>query len=126
MMAHELAHVKHHDTLIMTLTATIAGAISMLANFGFLFGGNRENNNPLGFVGVIVAMIVAPLAAMLVQMAISAPANCRRPHGRGDLRQPMCGSPRPLPNWSGGAHRIVNAEAEANPATPPTSSSSIP
>ena len=71
MMAHELAHVENRDTLTMTITATIAGAISMLANFAFFFGGNRDNNNPLGFVGVLVAMIVAPLAAMLVQMAIS-------------------------------------------------------
>ncbi|MBL3684118.1 M48 family metalloprotease [Sinorhizobium meliloti] len=55
----------------MTLTATLAGAISMLGNFAFFFGGNRENNNPLGFIGVLIAMIVAPLAAMLVQMAIS-------------------------------------------------------
>ena len=70
-MAHELAHVQNRDTLIMTITATLAGAISMLGNFAFFFGGNRDNNNPLGFVGVLVAMIVAPLAAMLVQMAIS-------------------------------------------------------
>ena len=70
-MAHELAHVQHRDTLTMTITATLAGAISMLGNFAFFFGGNRDNNNPLGFVGVLVAMIVAPLAAMLVQMAIS-------------------------------------------------------
>lgn len=73
-MAHELAHVQNRDTLTMTLTATLAGAISMLGNFAFLFGGNRENNNnnnPLGFVGVLIAMIVAPMAAMLVQMAIS-------------------------------------------------------
>ena len=69
-MAHELAHVKNRDTLTMTIAATIAGAISMLANFAFFFGGNR-NNNPLGFVGVILAAITAPLAAMLIQMAIS-------------------------------------------------------
>ena len=65
------AHVKNRDTLTMTITATIAGAISMLANFAFFFGGNRDNNNPLGIVGVLVAAIVAPIAAMLVQMAIS-------------------------------------------------------
>lgn len=71
-MAHELAHVENRDTLTMTVTATLAGAISMLSNFAFLFGGNRDDrNNPLGFVGVLIAMIVAPLAAMLVQMAIS-------------------------------------------------------
>ncbi|MQT13447.1 zinc metalloprotease HtpX [Segnochrobactrum spirostomi] len=116
-MAHELAHVKHHDTLIMTLTATIAGAISMLANFGFLFGGNRENNNPLGFVGVIVAMIVAPLAAMLVQMAISR----TREYAADRMGAEICGNPMwlasALAKLERGAHRIVNAEAEANPAT---------
>jgi heat shock protein HtpX len=70
-MAHELAHVQNRDTLTMTITATLAGAISMLGNFAFFFGGNRENNNPLGFIGVLIAMIVAPFAAMLVQMAVS-------------------------------------------------------
>ncbi len=70
-MAHELAHIQNRDTLTMTITATLAGAISMLGNFAFFFGGNRENNNSFGFIGTLVAMIVAPLAAMLVQMAIS-------------------------------------------------------
>ena len=68
-MAHELAHIKNRDTLTMTLTATLAGAISMLANFAFFFRGNRDN--PLGFIGTILMMILAPMAAMLVQMAIS-------------------------------------------------------
>ena len=72
MMAHELGHVKNRDTLTMTITATIAGAVSMLANFALFFGGSsRDNNNPLGFVGVLVAALVAPLAAMMVQMAVS-------------------------------------------------------
>ena len=70
-MAHELAHVEHRDTLTMTITATLAGAISMLANFALLLRRQRDNNNPLGFVGVLAAMIVAPLAAMMVQMAVS-------------------------------------------------------
>ena len=68
-MAHELAHVKNRDTLIMTITATIAGALSMLANFAMFFGNNR--NNPLGIVGVLLVAILAPLGAMIVQMAIS-------------------------------------------------------
>jgi heat shock protein HtpX len=68
-MAHELAHVKNRDTLTMTIAATIAGAIAMLANFALFFGGNR--NNPLGIVGVLLAAITAPIAAMLIQMAIS-------------------------------------------------------
>ena len=70
-IAHELAHIRNRDTLIMTVTATIAGAISMLANFAFFFGGSRENNSPLGLIGVLLAAITAPFAAMLVQMAIS-------------------------------------------------------
>lgn len=67
-MAHELAHIKNRDTLLMTITATLAGAISMLANFGFFFGGRREGGSPL--TGLLM-MILAPMAAMLVQMAIS-------------------------------------------------------
>src|SRR5215218_6207837 len=71
-VAHELAHVKNHDTLTMTITATIAGAISMLAQFGMFFGGgHRENNHGLGIVGSLLMVILAPIAAMLVQMAIS-------------------------------------------------------
>jgi heat shock protein HtpX len=70
-MAHELAHIENRDTLTMTITATLAGAISMLGNFAFFFGGNRENNNPLGGLGTLFAIIVAPLAAMIVQMAVS-------------------------------------------------------
>ncbi|MEM9222932.1 MAG: zinc metalloprotease HtpX [Pseudomonadota bacterium] len=113
-MAHELAHVKNRDTLIMTITATIAGAISMLANFAFLFGRNR--GNPLGIVGVIAAMVVAPLAAMLVQMAISR----TREYAADKLGGEICGQPLWLANAlakleSGRA--IPNQEAEAVPAT---------
>jgi heat shock protein HtpX len=68
-MAHELAHIRNHDTTIMTITATFAGAISMLANFALFFGGNR--NNPLGLIGTLALMILAPLGAALVQMSIS-------------------------------------------------------
>lgn len=67
-MAHELTHVKNRDTLISTLSATVAGAISALAQFGMFFGGDRERPN---FVVQLVIMILAPLAAMLIQMAIS-------------------------------------------------------
>ena len=71
-LAHELAHVKNRDTLTMTITATIAGAISMLAQFGMFFGGgHRENNNGMGIVGSLLLVILAPIAAMIVQMAIS-------------------------------------------------------
>ena len=63
-MAHELAHIKNRDTLIMTITATLAGAISMLAQFGMFFGGNSRNN-PLGMIGTLAMVILAPMAAML-------------------------------------------------------------
>ena len=71
MLAHELGHIKHRDTLLMTITATIAGAISMLANFGFYFGGRSNNNGNIGFIGSLLLLILGPLAAGLVQMAIS-------------------------------------------------------
>jgi heat shock protein HtpX len=70
-IAHELAHVKNRDTLTMTITATLAGAISMLANFGLWFGGSNSRNNPMGAIGTILLVILAPIAAMLVQFAIS-------------------------------------------------------
>src|ERR1700704_2382162 len=73
-IAHELAHIKNRDTLTMTITATIAGAISMIAQFGLFFGGgHRDNNNGggPGIIGTLAMVILAPIAAMLVQMAIS-------------------------------------------------------
>src|SRR5690606_36604975 len=76
-MAHELAHIRNRDTLIMTVAATVAGAITLFANmmqFSMLFGGGRrdgEGAGPLGIIGALAAIILAPLAAMLVQMAIS-------------------------------------------------------
>jgi len=114
-MAHELAHVKNHDTLIMTITATIAGAISMLANFAFFFGGNR--NNPLGIVGMLLMMIVAPMAAMVVQMAISR----TREYAADRMGAQICGEPMwlasALAKIAGGVKRIHNPDAEHNPAT---------
>jgi heat shock protein HtpX len=86
-MAHELAHIKNRDTLIMTITATIAGAISMLANFAMFFGNNR--NNPLGIVGVLITIIVAPFAAMIVQMAISR----TREYAADRMGAQICGNP---------------------------------
>jgi heat shock protein HtpX len=116
-MAHELAHVQNRDTLTMTITATLAGAISMLGNFAFFFGGNRENNNPLGFVGVLVAIIVAPLAAMMVQMAISR----TREYAADRRGAEIAGNPlwlsSALAKIATAAGRIVNEDAERNPAT---------
>ncbi len=73
-LAHELAHVRNRDILIASVAATIAGAISFIATmarWGAMFGGSDEDNNPAGLVGVLVASIVAPLAAMVMQMAVS-------------------------------------------------------
>ena len=116
-MAHELAHVQNRDTLTMTITATLAGAISMLGNFAFFFGGNRENNNPLGFIGVLVAVIVAPLAAMMVQMAISR----TREYSADRRGAEICGDPLWLSSALGKIARNVdqihNQDAERNPAT---------
>lgn len=116
-MAHELAHVKNHDTLIMTMTATIAGAISMLANFGMFFGGNRDNNNGMGAIGTILLVILAPLAAMIVQMAISR----TREYSADRDGALICGRPLALATAlnkiSGAAHHIENDTAERNPAT---------
>lgn len=114
-MAHELAHVKNRDTLIMTITATIAGALSMLANFALFFGNNR--NNPMGIIGTILIMILAPMAAMLVQMAISR----TREYGADAGGAEICGNPmwlaRALEKLERGAQAIDNDKAEDNPAT---------
>ena len=117
-MAHELAHIKNRDTLTMTVTATIAGAVGILANiasFQMLFGDNR--NNPLGIVGVIATMILAPLAATLVQMAISR----AREYEADELGARICGEPLWLADALAGlsrdAARIDNRHAEKNPAT---------
>lgn len=116
-MAHELAHVKHRDTLVMTMTATIAGAISMLANFGVFFGGSRDRNNPLGAVGTILMLILAPLAAMLVQMAISRTREYGADRGGAEISGNPMALASALSKISGAAHRIENPTAEANPAT---------
>lgn len=114
-MAHELAHVKNRDTLIMTVTATIAGAISMLANFALFFGG--RDRGPLGAVGAIAIMILAPVAAALVQMAISR----TREYDADKTGAEICGQPQwlasALDKIQRGAARIDNDAAERNPAT---------
>jgi heat shock protein HtpX len=115
-IAHELAHIKNHDTLTMTITATIAGAISMIAQFGMFFGGHRNNNGP-GIIGSIVMMIAAPFAAMLVQMAISR----TREYAADNLGARICGNPMwlasALSRIENAAHQVPNPEAERNPAT---------
>ncbi len=113
-MAHELAHIRNYDTLIMTVTATFAGAISMLANFALLFGRGRNGMNP---IALIAMMILAPLAAALVQMAISR----SREYEADRVGAEICGNPlwlaAALRRIQGFAARIDNNAAERNPAT---------
>ena len=114
-LAHELAHIKNRDTLIMTVTATLAGALGMLANFGLFFGSNRDN--PLGAIGTILMVILAPLAAMLVQFAISR----TREYGADRAGAEICGHPQwlasALQKIQSRAQRVDNVQAERNPAT---------
>lgn len=110
-MAHELAHVGNRDTLTMTITATIAGAIGMLANFALFFGRDRN-----GLIGSLAIMIIAPFAAGLVQMAIS-----RSREYVADARgAEICGNPlwlaSALEKIERGARASVNVQAERNPA----------
>ncbi|WP_416899792.1 MAG: zinc metalloprotease HtpX [Minwuia sp.] len=118
-MAHELAHVKNRDTLTMTITATIAGAIGMLANFAMfagMFGGNNRDN-PLGGIGTILVALLAPVAAMLVQMAISR----TREYSADRAGAEICGNPlwlaSALEKLEAHARGIDNNRAERNPAT---------
>ena len=111
-MAHELAHVKNRDTLVMTMVATIAGAISMLANFGMIFRGDSRS---AGIAGLL-AVLVAPFAAMLVQMAISR----SREFGADAVGAQIAGNTRGLASAlakiAGPAARIPNRTAQRNPA----------
>jgi heat shock protein HtpX len=118
-IGHELGHVRNHDTLTMTITATIAGAISMLAQFGMFFGGRRNNNGGLGIVGSLLMLVLAPLAAMIVQMAISR----TREYTADNLGARISGRPDALAaalvKISRMAQAVPNDTAEAHPATAP-------
>jgi heat shock protein HtpX len=116
-MAHELAHVKNRDTLIMTISATVAGAIASLAQFGFLFGGRgSERPNP---VVMIATALIAPLAAAVIQMAISR----SREYEADRIGAEICGQPLALASAlakiAGGVSHIPNEDAERHPATAP-------
>ena len=114
-MAHELAHIKNRDTTIMVVAATFAGAISMLANFAMFFGGRRNNN--MGLIGLIAMMILAPLAASLIQMAISRSREYIADRAGAEI----CGNPlwlaSALKSIQGFASKIDNHGAERNPST---------
>jgi heat shock protein HtpX len=116
-IAHELAHIKNRDTLIMTITATIAGAISMLAQFGMFFGGNRDSNSGgLGIIGTLAMVILAPIAAMLVQMAISRTREYAADDMGGRISRPEWLASA-LAKLDAAAHAIPNEDAERHPAT---------
>ena len=116
-MAHELAHVKNRDTLTMTVTATVAGAIAALANFALFFGGGDEEERPGGIIGALALMILAPMAAGLVQMAISR----AREYEADRVGAEIAGDPQALAaaleKIEGYSKRIVNTTAERNPAS---------
>jgi heat shock protein HtpX len=116
-MAHELAHVKNRDTLTMTVTATIAGAITTLANFALFFGGNRDGNGGGNIIASLAMMVLAPMAAALVQMAISR----GREYEADRVGAEILGRPEALASAlakiSNGAARIPNETAEMHPET---------
>ncbi len=119
-ISHELAHIRNRDTLLMTVTATIAGAISMLAQFGVFFGGAHRDSNEnsgMGVIGTLLMVVLAPLAAMLVQMAISR----TREYAADNMGAHISGNPEPLASAlakiDAAAHEIENVHAEQNPAT---------
>jgi heat shock protein HtpX len=116
-MAHELAHIKNRDTLIMTISATLAGAISTLAQFGFFFGG-RDGERPNPIVMLATALL-APLAAMIIQMAVSR----SREYEADRIGAEICGQPMALASAlakiSGSVAHIPNPDAERHPATAP-------
>ena len=114
-LAHELSHVRHRDILTSTITASIAGAISTLANFGMFFGGrNNDNRNPLV---ALVVLILAPIAAVLIQLAISRGREYEADRGGAELS----GDPRALADALAKIDRYAKGlpleTAEAHPAT---------
>lgn len=114
-VAHEMAHIKNRDTLIMTITAAIAGAISMLANFAMFFGGSRDRG--MGPIAVLLMAILAPLAAMLVQMAISRTREYEADRIGAEISGDPMALASALKKIAGGSKRITNYAAENNPAT---------
>jgi heat shock protein HtpX len=116
-IAHELAHIKNRDTLTMTVAATIAGAIGFLANFAFFFGGSTQNGERTNPLAAILVAILAPLAATLVQMAISR----TREYSADRLGAEICGEPgwlaRALQRIEQIATGRVMPTAERNPAS---------
>jgi heat shock protein HtpX len=115
-MAHELSHVKHRDILISTISATIAGAISSLAQFGMLFGGSRDGERANPIVSIIV-MILAPIAAMLIQMAISRAREFEADRGGAEISGDPNALADALAKIDAYARGIPMQTAEAHPET---------
>ena len=114
-LAHELSHVRHRDILTSTITASIAGAIATLANFGMFFGGrNNDNRNPLV---ALVVLILAPIAAVLIQLAISRGREYEADRGGAELS----GDPHALADALAKIDRYAKGlpleTADAHPAT---------
>ncbi len=116
-MAHELAHVKNRDTLTMTVTATVAGAIAALANFALFFGGGDDRERPGGIIGTLALMILAPMAAGLVQMAISRSREYEADRVGAEIADDPHALAAALQKIEGHARQIVNTTAERNPAS---------
>lgn len=118
-IAHELAHIRNHDTLLMTVTATLAGAIGMLAQFGFLFGGRSSDGrrNPFGPIGAILLMVVGPIAAMVVQMAISRAREYEADRVGAEIAGDPQGLASALQRLEAGKAGRINHAAEAHPAS---------
>ncbi len=117
-IAHELAHIKNRDTLTMTIAATIGGAISMLANFGMLFGGgNRDGNRGFGIIGTLLMVFLAPLAAGVIQMAISRSREYEADKLGAYISQRPLWLASALQKISQAAAQIPYGRAERNPST---------
>ncbi len=116
-MAHELAHVKHRDILISTISATLAGAISALANFGMFFGGRDEDGRPINPLAGILLAFLSPLAAMLIQMAISRTREFGADRGGAEISGDPLALASALQKIDAYARGIPMATAEAHPET---------
>lgn len=115
-VAHELAHIKNRDTLTMTITATLAGAISALAQFGLFFGGGNNRDNPLGGIGALLMVFLAPVAAMIVQMAVSRTREYEADKDGALIAGDPIALASALNKIATLAGRQVNVAAERNPA----------
>ena len=116
-MAHELAHVKHRDILTSTIAATLAGAISALANFAMFFGGRDEEGRPANAVVSIIVAIIAPIAAMLIQMAISRAREFEADRGGAEISGDPLALASALGKIDAYARGIPFPTAEEHPAT---------